>query len=172
MLTSFLTDLRYGMRTLRRNPGFTGVAVLALALGIGAVSAIFTVANSVLLQPLHFYKSDQLVVINERNLKKGFPEFPLSPGDYLDFRDHNHSFSGISAIETTAFNLSGFAQPERVPAAGVTPEFFQVMGSQPILGRTFTPQEVRVGAEHVAILGYRLWQRRFGGRAVVLGRKL
>ena len=172
MLTSFLTDLRYGMRTLRRNPGFTGVAVLALALGIGAVSAIFTVANSVLLQPLHFYKSDQLVVINERNLKKGFPEFPLSPGDYLDFRDHNHSFSGISAIETTAFNLSGFAQPERVPAAGVTPEFFQVMGSQPILGRTFTPQEVRVGAEHVAILGYRLWQRRFGGRADVLGRKL
>jgi putative ABC transport system permease protein len=172
MITAFLRDLRYGLRTLARNPGFACVAVLALALGIGAVSAIFTVVNSVLLQPLHFYKPEQLVVVNERNLKKGFPEFPLSPGNYLDFRDHNHSFSGVSAIETTAVNLSGFAEPERVPTAGVTAEFFQVMGTQPILGRTFTAQEVRVESEHVVILGYRLWQRRFGGRRDILGRKL
>jgi putative ABC transport system permease protein len=172
MITAFLRDLRYGLRTLGRNPGFTCVAVLALALGIGAVSAIFTVVNSVLLQPLHFYKPAQLVVVNERNLKKGFPEFPLSPGDYLDFRDHNHSFSGVSVIETTAFNLTGFAEPERVPTAGVTAEFFQVMGAQPILGRTFTAQETRVESEHVVIIGYRLWQRRFGGRRDILGRKL
>jgi putative ABC transport system permease protein len=172
MLTAFLRDLRYGLRTLGRNPGFTCVAVLALALGIGAVSAIFTVVNSVLLQPLHFYKPEQLAVVNERNLKKGFPEFPLSPGDYLDFRDHNHSFSGVSVIETTAVNLTGFAEPERVPTAGVTPEFFQVMGAQPILGRSFTAQEVRVESEHVVIIGYRLWQRRFGGRRDILGRKL
>src|SRR5580692_10558629 len=133
MITAFLRDLRYGLRTLRRNPGFTCVAVLALALGIGAVSAIFTVVNSVLLQPLHFYKPQQLIVVNERNLKKGFPEFPLSPGNYIDFRDHNRSFSGVSAIEASALNLSGFAQPERVTAAGVTAEFFQVMATQPIL---------------------------------------
>src|SRR6202453_3148739 len=172
MLAAFLRDLRYALRTLERNPGFTSVAVLALALGIGAVSAIFTVVNSVLLQPLHFYRPEQLVVVNERNLKNGFPEFPLSPGDYLDFRDHNHSFSGVSAIETTAVNLTGFAEPERVPTAGVTPEFFQVMGTRPILGRSFTTQEARVESEHVVILGYRLWQRRFGGRRDILGRKL
>src|ERR1700689_4774465 len=172
MITAFLRDIRYGLRTLARNPGFTCVAVLALALGIGAVSAIFTVVNSVLLQPLHFYKPDQLVVVNERNLKKGFPEFPLSPGNYLDFHEHNHSFSGVSAIETTAVNLTGFAEPERVPTAGVTAEFFQVMGAQPVLGRTFTAQEVHVESEHVVIIGYRLWQRRFGGRGDILGRKL
>src|SRR5580700_4271333 len=172
MLAAFLRDLRYGLRTLGRNPGFTCVAVLALALGIGAVSAIFTVVNSVLLQPLHFYRPDQLVVVNERNLKKGFPEFPLSPGNYLDFRDHNHTFSGVSAIETTAVNLTGFAEPERVPTAGVTAEFFRVMGTEPILGRTFTTQETRAESEHVVIIGYRLWQRRFGGRRDILGRKL
>jgi putative ABC transport system permease protein len=172
MIGAFLRDLRYGLRTLGRNPGFTCVAVLALGLGIGAVSAIFTVVNSVLLQPLHFYRPDQLVVVNERNLKKGFPGFPLSPGNYLDFRDHNHSFSGVTAIETTALNLSGFAEPERVPTAGVTAEFFQVMGAQPVLGRTFTAQETRVESEHVVIIGYRLWQRRFGGKGDILGRKL
>jgi putative ABC transport system permease protein len=172
MITAFLRDLRYGLRTLGRNPGFTCVAVLALALGIGAVSAIFTVVNSVLLQPLHFYRPEQLVVVNERNLKKGFPEFPLSAGNYMDFRDHNRSFSGVSAIETTALNLSGFAEPERVTAAGVTAEFFEVMGTQPILGRTFTTQETHVEAEHVVILSYRLWQRRFGGSSDILGRKL
>ena len=102
MITAFLRDLRYGLRTLARNPGFTCVAVLALALGIGAVSAIFTVVNSVLLQPLHFYRPDQLIVVNERNLKKGFPDFALAPGNYRDFRDHSHSFSGVSAIEATA----------------------------------------------------------------------
>jgi putative ABC transport system permease protein len=172
MIAAFLRDLRYGLRTLGRNPGFTCVAVLALALGIGAVSAIFTVVNSVLLQPLHFYRPEQLVVVNERNLKKGFPEFPLSPGNYLDFRDHNHTFSGVSAIETTAVNLTGFAEPERVPTAGVTAEFFRVMGTEPILGRTFTTQETRAESEHVVIIGYRLWQRRFGGRRDILGRKL
>src|ERR1700733_10771064 len=144
MITAFLRDLRYGLRTLRRNPGFTCVAALTLALGIGAVSAIFTVVNSVLLQPLHFYRPEQLVVVKERNLKKGFPQFPLSPGNYLDFRDHNHSFSGVSAMETTALNLSGFAEPERVPAARITDEFFQVMGAEPVVGRSFSAKDVRL----------------------------
>src|ERR1700733_13410609 len=112
MITAFLRDLRYGLRTLGRNPGFTSVAVLALALGLGAVRGVFPVVHLVLLRPLHFYRPDRLVVVNERNLRKGFPEFPLSPGDYLDFRDHNHSFSGVSVIETTALNLTGYAEPE------------------------------------------------------------
>src|ERR1017187_6834217 len=98
MFTSFLRDLRYAFRTLGRNPGFACVSVLALALGIGANSAIFTVVNSVLLQPLRFLKPDQLVVVRDRNLKAGFPQFSLSPGNYLGYRDQNHSFTGIAAM--------------------------------------------------------------------------
>ncbi len=172
MLTAFLRDLRYGVRTLARNPGFTCVAVLALALGIGAVSAIFTVVNSVLLQPLHFYKPDQLVVVSERNLKKGLPEFPLSPGNYLDFRDHNRSFSGILTGSSGSANLAGSAEPERLSVASVTTNFFHVMGAQPELGRTFTEQEGKPGSEQVVVVSHRLWQRRFGGRRDVLGQKL
>lgn len=127
MLTAFVRDLRYGLRTLARNPGFTSVAVLALALGIGAVSAIFTVVNSVLLQPMHFYKSEQLVVVRERNLKMGFPEFSLSPGNYLDFRDHNHSFSGILALAGLSMNLAGKPEPESLNGASVTTDYFQVL---------------------------------------------
>src|SRR5271169_894594 len=106
MLTSMFRDLRYALRTLGRNPGFACVSVLALALGIGANSAIFTVVNSVLLQPLRFDKPEELVVVRERNLKAGFPQFSLSPGNYLGFRDHNHSFSGIAAIARQPLNMA------------------------------------------------------------------
>src|SRR5436190_2200927 len=98
MFTSVLQDLRYAIRTLIHNPGFACVAVLALALGIGANTSIFTVVNSVLLQPLRFSKSEQLMVIRDRNLKAGFPQFSLSPGNYLGYRDNNHSFSGLAAF--------------------------------------------------------------------------
>ena len=97
MLTSLQRDLQYAFRTLARNPGFACVSVLALALGIGANTAIFTVVNSVLLQPLRFQRPEQLVMVRDRNLKAGFPQFSLSPGNYLDYRDHNHTFSGIAA---------------------------------------------------------------------------
>src|SRR3954447_6296418 len=113
MLTSIAGDLRYALRTLGRNPGFAIVSVLALALGIGANTAIFTVVNSVLLQPLRFSKSEQLVVVRERNLKAGFPQFSLSPGNYVGYRDENHSFSGFAAIGRAGMNLSGGNEPER-----------------------------------------------------------
>src|ERR1700684_335726 len=111
MLSSTSRDLQYALRTLGRNPGFACVSILALGLGIGANSAIFTVVNSVLLQPLHFAKPEQLIVVHERNLKGGFPQFSLSPGNYLDFRDHNHSFSGFTAFGGAGFNLSGGTPP-------------------------------------------------------------
>jgi len=172
MLTSIWRDLQYALRTLGRNPGFTCVSVLALGLGIGANSAIFTVVNSVLLQPLHFDKPDQLIVIRERNLKAGFPQFSLSPGNYLDFRDHNHSFSGIAAIGGAGFNLSGGTQPERLRGSRVTADFFQVMGRTPILGRTFTAEEAQFGGPRAAILSYGVWQRRFAGNRNALGQTL
>jgi putative ABC transport system permease protein len=172
MLTSLLWDLRYACRALLRNPGFAAVSVLALALGIGANSAIFTVVNSVLLQPLSFYKADQLVRVRERNLKAGFPQFSLSPGNYLDFRDHNHTFSGIAAFGGQGLNLAGGAEPERLRGAKVTGDFFDVLGRKPSYGRTFTTEETQLGRHRVAILSYGFWQRRFAGSPGALGQTL
>ena len=172
MLTSISRDLQYALRTLGRNPGFACVSVLALGLGIGANSAIFTVVNSVLLQPLRFAKPQQLIYLRERNLKQGLTEFSLSPADYLDFRDHNHSFSGIAAYQFGGSNLAGGTEPEHVRGADVTIEFFQVLGRTPILGRTFNAQEVQNDGPSVVILGYGLWQRRFAGNRDALGQTL
>ncbi len=172
MFTSLIHDCNYALRTMARNPGFTAVSVLALALGIGANSAVFTVVNSVLLEPLRFRDPDQLIVVQERNLKAGFPRFSLSPGNYLDYRDHNHTFSGMAAFGGTGLNMSGGSQPERLRGARVTNEFFSVLGRTPFLGRTFTPQEAQLGSNHVVVLSYGLWQRRFGGSGTVLGQTL
>ena len=172
MFTSIRRDLQYALRTLGRNPGFAFVSVLALGLGIGANSAIFTVVNSVLLEPLRFDKPEQLVVVRERNLKAGFPEFSLSPGNYLGYRDQNHSFSAIAAFNGRGFNLSGGTQPERIRGVAVTSEFFDVLGRKPLIGRTFSAQEAQLGGPLVAILSYGLWQRRFAGDRNVLGQTL
>jgi putative ABC transport system permease protein len=165
-------DLRYAFRTLARNPGFTFVSALALALGIGANSAIFTVVNSVLLEPLHFDKAHELVQVRERNLQLGFPTFSLSPGNYVSYRDENRSFSGISAGANDNMNYAGSEQPERLRAFRVTSNFFDVLHAQPMLGRAFTRQESELGSHPVVILSYGLWQRRFGGRRDALGQRM
>src|ERR1700761_6989412 len=162
-------DLRYALRTLARNPGFAFVSILALALGIGANSAIFTVVNSVLLEPMHFPQSEQLVVLRERNLEAGFPEFSISPGNYLSYRDENRSLSGLAAVVNGNVNFVGPQEPERLHASRVTSEFFDVLRVQPILGRTFTKEEFAEGPDHVVVLSYGLWQRRFAARENVLG---
>jgi putative ABC transport system permease protein len=172
MLSSLLWDLRYACRALLRNLGFAAVSVGALALGIGANSAIFTVVNSVLLQPLPFDRADQLVRVRERNLKAGFPQFSLSPGNYLDFRDHNHTFSGLAAFGGQGLNLAGGTEPERLRGARVTIDFFDVLGRLPSFGRGFTAQEMQPGSHHVAILSHALWQRRFAGSPGALGQTL
>ena len=169
MFMSILRDLRYALRSLGRNPGFACVSVLALALGIGANSAIFTVVNSVLLQPLRFQQPEQLLLVRERNLKAGFPEFSLSPGNYLGYRDQNHSFSGITAFNGQGFSLAGGGEPERVRGAQVTVNFFDVLGGGPAMGRNFTAQEGQLGSHRVAILSHGIWQRRFAGSRQILG---
>ena len=172
MFTSLLRDLQYAFRTLARNPGFACVSVLALALGIGANTAIFTVVNSVLLQPLRYQKPEQLIVVRDRNLRLGFPQFSLSPGNYLDYRDHNHTFSGIAATTGQGWNLVGRAEPQRLRGARVTINLFAVLGRKPSLGRTFTEQEGQLGSHHVAILSFGLWQRLFAGNRDALGQTL
>ncbi|HSO93755.1 MAG TPA: ABC transporter permease, partial [Candidatus Dormibacteraeota bacterium] len=143
-------------------------SILALALGIGANTAIFTVVNSVLLRPLQFPHSEQLVVVRERNLSAGFPQFSLAPANYLDFRDQNHHFSHVAAFHSQGYSLTGGTEAERLRGAEVTPDFFQVLAVQPVQGRGFTADEGKPGAPPVAILGYELWQRRFGGRRDIL----
>src|ERR1017187_388928 len=169
MFTSIVRDLRYALRSLGRNPGFACVSVLALALGIGANSAIFTVVNSVLLQPLRFQKPEQLLLVRERNLKAGFPEFSLSPGNYLGYRDQNHSFSGIAAFNGQGFSLASGGEPVRVRGAQVTVNFFDVLGGRPAMGRNFTTQEGQLGSHRVAILSHGVWQGRFAGSRQLLG---
>ena len=169
---SLLRDLRYASRNLWRNPGFTAVSILALALGIGANSAIYTVVNSVLLQPLRFPEARQLIVVRERNLKAGFPQFSLSPGNYAGYRDQNRSFTGIAAYTGGGLNLSGGAEPERLRGVRVTREFFDVLGRKPAVGRAFSAQEHQLGTHRVAILSHALWQRRFGGGPDAVGKTM
>lgn len=163
-------DFRYGLRTLRANPGFTLVAVLALTLGIGANAAMFTIVNAVLLRPLPYPQSDRLVYLREAFKKE--PGMSFSYPEFQDYHNLNHVFEGMAAVQGNAFNLTGVTTPEQLDGRSVTQEFLGTLRVRPILGRDFTPQDDRPGASPTAILSYGLWQRRFGGDAQVLGKSL
>jgi len=158
-------DIRYGARMLIKSPGFTLVAVLTLALGIGANTAIFSVVNFVLLRPLAYSNPDQLVMIWERNLKKGQSESPTSFENFIDFRDAAKTVD-IGAFTDTNFNITGGDQAERVAGLRVSANLFSMLGINPLSGgRVFSADEDKPGQGHVLILSYGLWQRSFGGRA-------
>jgi putative ABC transport system permease protein len=163
-LETFFQDLRYGVRTMLRAPGFTAIAIIALALGIGANTAIFSVVNAVLLRPLAYKDSDRLVIL----LHNGYN--PVSVANYLDWRDQNRSFQQMGAADFWSPNLTGIDSPEHVRGLKVTQNLFPILGIQPLLGRWFAEGEDRVGSEHEVILSYGLWQRRFSGDANVLGK--
>jgi predicted permease len=154
-------DIKYGSRMLLKSPGFTLVAILTLALGIGANTAIFSVVNFVLLRPLGYANPDQLVMIWERNVKKGWSESPTSSGNFADFKNSVKSLD-LAAFTDTNFNLTGGDQPERVAGLRVSANLFSILGVSPIRGRYFSPDEDKPGAGHVLILSYGLWQRSFG----------
>jgi putative ABC transport system permease protein len=156
--------MRYGARMLLKNPGVTLVAVLTLALGIGANTAIFSVVNFVLLRPLEYANPDQLVMVWERNTKKGWSESPTSFANFLDFRDNAKSVE-LAAFTDTNFNLTGGDQPERVAGLRVSANLFSMLGVNPARGRWFAPGEDKPGAGHVLMLSYGLWQRTFGGNS-------
>jgi putative ABC transport system permease protein len=161
-----IQDVRYGLRMLVKNPGFTAVAVVALALGIGANTAIFSVVNAVLLRPLPYNNSDRLVVI----LHGGTD--PVAPANFLDWRKQNHVFEGMGAAESWTPTLTAVERPEQLWALRVTSDIFPILGVQPLLGRTFSPDEDQPGKEHEAVLSYGSWQRHFGGDAKVIGRSM
>ena len=164
LVDTTLQDIRYGFRSLRRSAGLTAAAVTALALGIGATTAVFSVVDAVLLRPLPYADADQLVVA----LHNGTG--PVAPGNYRDWRAQNSVFSGMGAAEAWGPNLGGGESPERVAALRVTASIFPLLGVRPLLGRTPLPQEEEKGHEHVVVLGYGVWQRHFAGDPSVLGR--
>ncbi|MGH9789525.1 MAG: ABC transporter permease [Candidatus Acidiferrales bacterium] len=165
-------DVRYGARQLARSPGFTAVAVLTLALGIGANTAIFSVANAVLLQPLPFKEPDRLVRLWESNPGRNGPFFRATALNYNDWVQQNRGFESIAAAEWGTFNLTGAGEPERLLGRRVTGNFFPLLGVEPALGRPFAPEEDRPGSARVVILSQGLWQRRFGADPKAVGRTL
>jgi hypothetical protein len=163
-MDTFLKDIKYNLRMLRRSPGFTIVAVIAIALGIGATTAIFSVAYAVALRPLPYKEPDRLVKIWLDMQKYGIPKNWISEPELLDLKERAQSFESIAAYSSgsgSGMNLTGNGNPERVTAAAASADLFPVLGIQSVIGRVFTQDEDQPGKERVVVLSHGLWQRRF-----------
>ncbi|MEK6286941.1 MAG: ABC transporter permease [Acidobacteriota bacterium] len=171
-MEALLQDLRYGGRMLARNPGFASIAVLSLALGIGANTAIFSVVNAVLLRSLPFHEPDRLVMVWEDVSFAGFPRNTPAPANYADWKSQNQVFEDIGALDERSFNLTGDGEPEKVAAYGATASFFPLLGVNPVLGGVFLPEDDKPEANKVVVLSYGLWQQRYGGEQSIIGREL
>jgi putative ABC transport system permease protein len=166
-------DLRYGVRTLRRSPGFSALAILMLALGIGANTAIFSVVRTVLLRPLPFPEVERIVELRETRLDRGWDAASFTHGNFWGLVELNRTFESVGAYQSTAVNLTGFEYPERLRGARVTADFLRVLGLEPVVGRFFAAGEDEPGGDtRLAILAHRFWSRRFGLDASIVGRSL
>jgi putative ABC transport system permease protein len=164
-------DLSLGARMLLKRPGFTLTAALTLALGIGATTAMFSVVNGVLIRRLPYRDEARVVVLWQNNLKNGVDREETSPANFFDWRDRAQSLDIVSAAEPFAFNLSGTGEPETFRSWIVTAGFFDALNVLPLYGRTFLPEEYEAGKGQVIVIGYGLWQRRFGGDPNLVGRQ-
>ncbi|MGH9754544.1 MAG: ABC transporter permease, partial [Blastocatellia bacterium] len=171
-MQSFWQDLRYGARMLLKKPGFTLIAVITLALGIGANTAIFSVVNGVLLSALPYPQPEQLAMVWLDNRRQGIREDITSYPNFLDWRDQNKTFQAMAGVGESNVNLTGDGEPEQIRAARVSAGFFQLMGVNPARGRGFTAEEEQPGKDRVVILSHGLWQRRFGGDPGILSRTI
>ncbi|MGB8804364.1 MAG: ABC transporter permease, partial [Chthoniobacterales bacterium] len=165
-----INDLRFALRVLLKNPAFSLVAIAALALSIGANTAIFSAVNSLLLRPLPVEDIDRLVY--SIALREGFDPFGSSLIEYAAYRDRSHSFVSSGVAAQRSFNLTGHGDPERVRGATVMATYLTTLGVKPARGRSFRADEDRPGGPPVALIGYEFWQRHFGGRAGVIGEPL
>jgi putative ABC transport system permease protein len=170
-----ISDLRFAFRQLLKSPGFTAVAIVALALGIGANTAMFSVVNAILLRPLPFPESARLTMVWQTNsevAKMGFPLAPTSVPDFKDWRTQAKSFEAVSAFEGWTSNLTGSEEPERLDGARVSANLFSLLKVAPLLGRGFVEGEDQLGRNQVVVLSSELWHRRFGGDRSIIGRKI
>src|SRR6266508_5262099 len=175
MIADLWQDLRFGVRTLRKNPGFTLIAVLTLALGIGANTAIFSVVNALLLRPLPYRQPEQLVKVFRTQLDaaKGMLPSIWSYPRFEMLRDQNQSFAEVVGFNQSPYNLTGADAPEQLQMEMVSDGYFPLLGVEAVVGRAFTAEEERMpGANSVALLSYGLWQRRFGGEPQVIGKTI
>src|SRR5215813_7681687 len=169
MITDLWQDLRYGARMLLKNPGFTTIAVVTLALGIGANTAIFSVVNAVLIRAFPYRDADRLVIVWET--RRG-EQNTVSPANFFDWQDQNSVFDGMAAYADTRVNFIGDGGPEEIPAQRTTVNLFSVLGVNALLGRTFIPEDGKPGKNNVAVISFGLWQSRYGGDPRVIGRKV
>jgi ABC-type antimicrobial peptide transport system permease subunit len=170
MISNLWQDIQYALRMLRKSPGFTLVAILTLAIGIGANTSIFSVVHAVMLRPLPFDRPQDLIMIwgTTPNIDKESASYP----DFADWRDQAKSFENIAGFFNQDANLSDTEQAERVNGYRVSANLFRTVHVQPVLGRDFVNQDDRYGAPRVAILSYELWQKRFGGSRDIVGRTI
>ncbi|MGH9871745.1 MAG: ABC transporter permease [Pyrinomonadaceae bacterium] len=170
-METLFRDIRYGVRSLLKRPGFTAIALVALALGIGANTAIFSLVNAVLLRPLPFAEPDRLVWV-WGNIKSGGNRASVSPPDFLDYRQQNNTFEEFAASLPLRLNYTGGDEPERLEASGVTGNYFQALGAKPAFGRTFLLENEKPGNDQVAVLSYSLWQKRFAGDPAIINKTI
>jgi putative ABC transport system permease protein len=163
-------DCAYAARMLAKSPGFTITAVLTLALGIGANTAIFSVVHSVLLRPLPYHDGQQLIFIRQQAEKVGIPDIQFSVHEVNDYREQNHTLAGLVEYHGMSFTLFGHGEPERVSTGVVSANYFDVFGVQPMLGRTFEPADGRPGAPPVLVLSYEYWKNNFGADPAIIGK--
>jgi predicted permease len=169
-MDGIITDIRYGLRSLLKRPGFTAIALMTLALGIGVNSAIFSAVDSILLRPLPLKDPERLVSVWEQTLRDGIQQNEAAPANFFDLQSQNQSFEQIGAFGPDDVNLTGNGEPERLDGQVVTANVFSILGVAPALGRTFSPEEDQPGHEHVVILSDALWQRRFNRDASIINR--
>jgi len=171
LLETLTQDVRYGVRMLAKHKAFTSIAVLTLALGIGANTAIFSVVNELLLRPLPYRDADRIVMLWEVT-PAGRHQNSTSRGNFRQWRQQSTSYQQIAAFSDQRFNLTGAGEPEELSVQMATPELFKVLGVDPLIGRTFLPDDAEAGKPAVAVLSYGLWQRHFGGQASVVGQPI
>jgi len=171
-MNALLQDLRYGARMLWKSPGFTLIAVITLALGIGANTAIFSVIDALMLRPLPFREPDKLFQVWESNVKLGYKEIDASYPNFADWRDQNQVFEQIAIYSSGTYNLAGAAEPERAEGAIVSPAFFPLLGVKPMLGRVLAPEEDHPNKVFSVVMSERLWRRRFSSDPQIIGRTI
>src|SRR5581483_80607 len=172
LMDSLFHDIRFGFRTMLRNPGFAAIAILTLAIGIGANAALFSVIDGVLLKSLPIKDADRVMFVWETNPSISASTFATSTLNYRDWKEGNHSFSVIAGRRGFAANLVAGGEPERVIGERVTADYFTALGVDPIIGRSFQPGDDKLGAEPLVLLSRGLWQRRFGGDQNIIGQAI